>query len=94
MASAEQLNTLLQSQVQGDYALFFSIAMQLAAHEAKLGHGKLAKELRELIDMAKAQGQRRSKPTHTSGKTPRRVVRAACCQLSQAAAWRTWSYRP
>lgn len=58
MASAEQLKALLQSHLEGDEAQFFSIAMQLAAHEAKLGHGKLAKELRELIDMAKAQSQR------------------------------------
>ncbi len=56
MASAEQLKALLQSHVDGDEARFYSIAMQLAAHEAKLGHGKLAKELRELIDKAKEQG--------------------------------------
>ena len=59
MASAEQLKALLQSHLDGDEAQFYSIAMQLAAHEAKLGHGKLAKELRDLIDMAKAQNQRR-----------------------------------
>jgi SpoVK/Ycf46/Vps4 family AAA+-type ATPase len=58
MASAEQLKSLLQSHLNGDEAQFYSIAMQLAAHEAKLGHGKLAKELRELIDMAKEQSQR------------------------------------
>ena len=29
--------------------------MQVAAHEAKLGHGKLAEELRDLIDAAKAR---------------------------------------
>lgn len=55
MASAEQLKALLQSHLDGDEAQFFSIAMQLAAHEAKLGHGKLAKEIRELIDLAKEQ---------------------------------------
>lgn len=58
MASAEQLKALLQSHLDRDEAQFYSIAMQLAAHEAKLGHGKLAKELRELIDMAKEQNQR------------------------------------
>lgn len=59
MAMAEQLKALLQSHLEGDEAQFFSIAMQLAAHEAKLGHGRLAKELRDLIDMAKVQSQRR-----------------------------------
>jgi len=58
MPSAEQLKALLQSHIDGDDAQFFSIAMQMAAHEAKLGHGKLAKELRELIDKAKTLGQK------------------------------------
>ena len=53
MASAKQLKALLQSYADGDDAQFFSIAMQLAAHEARLGHGKLAHELRDLIDKAK-----------------------------------------
>ncbi|MBL3600970.1 MAG: ATP-binding protein [gamma proteobacterium endosymbiont of Lamellibrachia anaximandri] len=54
MASANQLKALLQSHADGDDAQFYSIAMQLAAHEAKLGHGRLAKELRALIDEAKS----------------------------------------
>lgn len=53
MASAEQIKALLRSHLEGDDDRFFSIAMQVAAHEAKLGHGKLAKELRALIDGAK-----------------------------------------
>lgn len=54
MASADQLKALLKSHVEGDDERFFSVAMQVAAHEAKLGHGKLAEELRALIDQAKA----------------------------------------
>jgi SpoVK/Ycf46/Vps4 family AAA+-type ATPase len=53
MALADQLKALLRSHSEGDDAQFYSIAMQLAAHEAKVGHGKLAKELREQIDQAK-----------------------------------------
>lgn len=53
MASSDQLKALLRSHIEGDDQRFFSIAMQLAAHEAKLGHGKLAEELRALIDDAK-----------------------------------------
>jgi SpoVK/Ycf46/Vps4 family AAA+-type ATPase len=53
MASAEQLKALLKSHLEGDDQRFFSVAMQVAAHEAKLGHGKLAEELRALIDEAK-----------------------------------------
>jgi len=53
MASAEQLKALLKSHAEGDDQRFFSVAMQVAAHEARRGHGKLAEELRALIDQAK-----------------------------------------
>ena len=46
MASAEQIKALLKSHIKGDDERFLSVAMQVAAHEAKLGHGKLAVELR------------------------------------------------
>jgi SpoVK/Ycf46/Vps4 family AAA+-type ATPase len=55
MASADQLKALLKSHLEGDDERFFSVAMQVAAREAKLGHGKLAEELRSLIDEAKAR---------------------------------------
>ena len=54
MASAEHLKALLKSHMEGDDDRFFSVAMQVAAHEARLGHGKLAQELRALIDDAKS----------------------------------------
>ena len=53
MASADQLKALLKSHLEGDNQRFYSVAMQVAAHEAKLGHGELAEELRGLIDEAK-----------------------------------------
>lgn len=53
MAKAEQIKALLQSHSEGDNQRFYSIAMQVAAHEAKRGHGKLAEELRSMIDKAK-----------------------------------------
>lgn len=53
MASAEQLKALLKAHLEGDEQHFRSVAMQVAAHEAKLGHGQLAEELRALIDQAK-----------------------------------------
>lgn len=55
MASAEQLKALLRSHLQGDDDHFYAVAMQLAAHQAKLGHGKLAEELRAIIDDAKSR---------------------------------------
>ena len=53
MANGEQLKALLKSHVEGDDERFFSVAMQVAANEARRGHGKLAEELRALIDRAK-----------------------------------------
>ncbi len=55
MAKAEQLKALLKSHIEGDNSRFFAVAMQVAANEAKRGHGKLAQELRALIDEAKSQ---------------------------------------
>ena len=55
MASADQLKALIKSHISRDDGHFFSVAMQVAAHEAKLGHGKFAEELRDLIDAAKAR---------------------------------------
>lgn len=55
MASSDQLKALIQSHIDRDEGQFLSVAMQVAAHEAKLGHGKLAEELRALIDGAKAR---------------------------------------
>ena len=53
MASGSQLKALVQSYIDGDDDRFLSVAMQVAAHEARLGHGKLATDLREAIDKAK-----------------------------------------
>lgn len=53
MSSADHLKALLKSHIEGDDQRFFSVVMQIAAHEAKAGHGKLAEELRSLIDLAK-----------------------------------------
>lgn len=60
MASSEQLKALLLSHMAGDDDRFLSIALQVAAHEARIGHGKLAVELRELVEKAKKQAKSKS----------------------------------
>lgn len=55
MTTASQIVTLLKSHIAGDEDRFLSTAMQLAAHEARQGHGKLAQELRDLVDAAKSK---------------------------------------
>jgi SpoVK/Ycf46/Vps4 family AAA+-type ATPase len=54
MATSDQLKALFKSHVDGDEERFYSIAMQIAATEARSGHGKLAGELKSMIDEAKS----------------------------------------
>jgi len=56
MSTARQIIALLKSYVEGEEQQFYSAALQMAAHEARQGHGKLAQEIRELVDQAKARG--------------------------------------
>lgn len=50
MATAEQIKSLIRSYGSEDKERFFTIALQMAAHEAKQGHSSLAHELRALVD--------------------------------------------
>ena len=50
MATAEQIKSLIRSYGSEDTARFYTIALQVAAHEAMQGHSTLAHEIRELID--------------------------------------------
>jgi len=53
MATADQLKALLRSYAEGDDERFVAVSMQLASSAARKGQGKLAEELRSLIDQAK-----------------------------------------
>lgn len=53
MATSDQIKALLKSHRDGDEERFYAIAMQMAAHAARLGHVIQAKEIRDLIDVAK-----------------------------------------
>lgn len=55
MATAEQIKALVKSHSEGDSDRFYSVAMQVAANEARKGHADLAAELRDLIDRVKAR---------------------------------------
>ncbi len=52
MTSSRHLVALLQSHVAGDEQRLITAATQIAAQEARQGHGKLAQEPRDLIDAA------------------------------------------
>lgn len=53
MTTARHIVALFKSHITGDEDHFLTVALQLAAHEARQGHGKLAQELRGLVDQAK-----------------------------------------
>jgi SpoVK/Ycf46/Vps4 family AAA+-type ATPase len=53
MASANQIKALIRCHADGDDSRFYSVAMQVAAQAAHNGHGKLAQELRDLVDQAR-----------------------------------------
>ena len=55
MSTARHIIALLKSHLEGEEQQFYSAALQMAAHEARQGHSKLAQEIRELIDQAKAR---------------------------------------
>jgi SpoVK/Ycf46/Vps4 family AAA+-type ATPase len=55
MASSEQIKALLRSHAEGDDERFYAVALQVAAQAARQGHGRLAQELRELVDTARAE---------------------------------------
>jgi hypothetical protein len=58
MASSEHIKALLKSHLEGDEDRFLSIALQVAAHEARGGHGKLAQELRDIVEKGRKASAR------------------------------------
>lgn len=58
MSTARQIIALLKSHIEGEEQQFFTVAMQVAAYEARQGHGKVAGEIRNLVDQAKDQKSR------------------------------------
>jgi SpoVK/Ycf46/Vps4 family AAA+-type ATPase len=53
MSTARQLIALLKTHVRGDEQEFLSIALEMAAREARLGHTNVAEQIRDLVDEAR-----------------------------------------
>lgn len=53
MATAEQIKSLIQSHYEKDQERFSTIALQLAASEARKGHSSLAHDLKKIIEQGK-----------------------------------------
>jgi len=60
MANAAQLKALFKSHADGDNPQFYSIALQVAAEEARKGHAELAKELRDIVDQTRRKELQRA----------------------------------
>lgn len=79
MATSDQLKALIRSHADGDDTRFYSVALQLAASEASGGHTRVANELRELVDKAKAR-----RPTSSGRPTPLAQPRGELASLLHA----------
>ena len=55
MATFEQIKNLISSHFEGDTERFKSIALQVAAQEAKSGHKNVALEIKKIVDSSKNQ---------------------------------------
>jgi SpoVK/Ycf46/Vps4 family AAA+-type ATPase len=69
MATAQQIIALLNSHVQGDQEQFLSIALQVAAGEARSGRKDTADQLRRLVQTARNEA-RQSQPKADAGAIP------------------------
>ena len=50
MATAEQVKSLVKAYVERNDDYFKTVVLQIAAHEAKVGHEKVARELKQQVD--------------------------------------------
>jgi SpoVK/Ycf46/Vps4 family AAA+-type ATPase len=58
VSNAKQIIAMLRSRAEGDEDAFFSIALQVAASEARQGRRETAQEMRAEIDKARARNSR------------------------------------
>ena len=58
MSSTKQILAMLRSRAEGDDDMFFSVALQVAASEARQGHKSTAEEIRAEIERARAKRPR------------------------------------
>jgi SpoVK/Ycf46/Vps4 family AAA+-type ATPase len=69
MATAEQLKALIRSHLSDDQERFYTLALQVAAHEAQQGHGALAHDIRDIIDK-----ERRARGSNVLLKFPQELA--------------------
>jgi len=60
MATSEQVKALIRSHYNANSEQFLTTVLQIAAHEARQGHGELSHEIRDLVDKLRAEKQKNS----------------------------------
>jgi SpoVK/Ycf46/Vps4 family AAA+-type ATPase len=65
MATTDQIKALIRSHLDHDDERFLALALQVAAHAARQGHGKASEEIKVLVDEARSKA---------SAGPPRRLV--------------------
>lgn len=67
MATADQIKSLVKAYSARDDEKFKTVVLQIAAHEAKLGHGSIAQELKkEAANIGRGSTVIRMSPNHSS----------------------------
>ena len=57
MSNAKHILSMLRSRADGDDEMFYSVALQVAAAEARRGHRTTAEDLRSAVDAVRAQAK-------------------------------------
>jgi SpoVK/Ycf46/Vps4 family AAA+-type ATPase len=70
MPAAKQVIALLSGHLDGDAERVFTVALQIAATEARQGHSKTADTLRKLVDTARSNQSERSAVPRLAVTTP------------------------
>lgn len=71
MAASELVQELIRAHVAGDGERFRTIALQLAANEARVGHRRVAGRIRDLVDEDKERGKSRPAAPTPLARPPR-----------------------
>lgn len=71
MANGDQIKAMLRAYKESDETQLLTLALQIAAREAKAGHGKLATEIRDLVDELKNNSLITSRRTPTPIAQPK-----------------------
>ena len=58
MATGEQLKSIIKTHFNGDKEQFSTVALRIAAHEAKNGHKVIARDIRSLVGEYKSRPQK------------------------------------